>query len=257
MSELVSQAPLAFAAGLLSVFSPCVMPLMPAYLSLVSGISVEEMQEGGANLGMRRRVMRACFGFVLGFSTVFVLMGIGAVAIGYTIRSWRADLFGLEFGIPQIAGVLIVILGIHMTGLLPIRMLYRDTRFNFKVGNRSFVSTFLVGAGFAFGWSPCIGPILGSVLTLAGSRDTVGQGTVLLAIYSAGLAIPFLAAGWSIDYFFRAFSRIKQHFRKLEVASGSLLVGVGVLLVTDQFARLNSQFAFLTKFVNAAERALQ
>lgn len=257
MSELASQVPLAFAAGLLSVFSPCVMPLMPAYLSLVSGISVEEMQESGADTGMRRRVMRACFGFVSGFSTVFVLMGIGAVAIGHTIRSWRADVLGVEFGIAQIAGVLIVILGIHMTGLLPIRLLYRDTRFNFKVSNRSFVSTFLVGAGFAFGWSPCIGPILGSVLTLAGSRETMGQGTMLLAIYSAGLAIPFLAAGWSIDYFFRAFSRIKHHFRKLELASGLLLVGVGMLLATDQFARLNSQFTFLTEFVNAAERAIQ
>lgn len=257
MLELASQVPLAFAAGLLSVFSPCVMPLMPAYLSLVSGISVEEMQENGADSGMRRRVMRACFGFVSGFSTVFVLMGIGAVAIGHTIRSWRADVLGVEFGIAQIAGVLIVILGIHMTGLLPIRLLYRDTRFNFKVSNRSFVSTFLVGAGFAFGWSPCIGPILGSVLTLAGSRETMGQGTMLLAIYSAGLAIPFLAAGWSIDYFFRAFSRIKHHFRKLELASGLLLVAVGMLLATDQFARLNSQFTFLTEFVNAAERAIQ
>ena len=257
MSELASQVPLAFAAGLLSVFSPCVMPLMPAYLSLVSGISVEEMQESGAVTLMRRRVMRACFGFVSGFSTVFVLMGIGAVAIGHTIRSWRADVLGVEFGIAQIAGVLIVILGIHMTGLLPIRLLYRDTRFNFKVSNRSFVSTFLVGAGFAFGWSPCIGPILGSVLTLAGSRETMGEGTMLLAIYSAGLAIPFLAAGWSIDYFFRAFSRIKHHFRKLELASGLLLVGVGILLATDQFARLNSQFTFLTEFVNAAERAIQ
>ena len=257
MSELASQIPLAFAAGLLSVFSPCVMPLMPAYLSLVSGISVEEMQESGAGTRMRRRVMRACFGFVSGFSTVFVLMGIGAVAIGHTIRSWRADVLGVEFGIAQIAGVLIVILGIHMTGLLPIRLLYRDTRFNFKVSNRSFVSTFLVGAGFAFGWSPCIGPILGSVLTLAGSRETMGQGTMLLAIYSAGLAIPFLAAGWSIDYFFRAFSRIKHHFRKLELASGLLLVGVGILLATGQFARLNSQFTFLTEFVNAAERAIQ
>lgn len=257
LAEIVSQAPLAFAAGLLSVFSPCVMPLMPAYLSVVSGISVEEMQAGQVDSVVRRRVMRACFGFVLGFSTVFILMGIGAVAIGHTIRTWRADVLGVEFGIAQLAGVLIVVLGIHMTGLVPIRFLYRDTRIEFKVSDRSFVSTFLVGSGFAFGWSPCIGPILSSVLALAGSRETVGQGTLLLAIYSAGLAIPFLAAGWSIDYFFRAFSRIKLHFRKLELASGLLLVSVGVLLVTDQLSRLNSHFAFLTHFVNAAERAIQ
>jgi len=257
MPDLVSQAPLAFAAGLLSVFSPCVMPLMPAYLSLISGVSVEEMQEGTAEARTRRRVMRACLGFVSGFSAVFIAMGIGAVAIGHTIRTWRADLFGLEFGISQIAGVLIVVLGIHMTGLLPIRALYRDTRVDFKVGDRGFLSTFLVGSGFAFGWSPCIGPILSSVLALAGSRETVAEGTVLLAIYSAGLAIPFLAAGWSIDSFFRAFSRIKYHFRKLELASGMLLMGVGVMLVTDQFSRLNSQFTFMTRWVTAAEKAIQ
>jgi len=257
MMEILAQAPLAFAAGLLSVFSPCVMPLMPAYLSLLSGISVEEMQDHDADRPIRRHVMRACVGFVLGFSTVFVLMGIGAVAIGHTIRTWRADVLGLEFGVAQLAGVLIIVLGIHMTGWLPIRALYRDTRIDFKVSDRSFASAFLVGMGFAFGWSPCIGPILSSVLALAGSRDTVAQGTMLLAIYSAGLAIPFLAAGWSIDHFFRAFSRIKRHFRKLELGSGLLLVAVGILLVTDQFSRLNSQFTFLTRFVTAAERAIQ
>jgi cytochrome c-type biogenesis protein len=257
MTELLSQAPLAFAAGLLSVFSPCVMPLMPAYLSLLSGISVEDMQDHDIDARTRRRVMRACIGFVLGFSTIFVLMGIGAVAIGHTIRTWRADVLGVEFGIAQVAGVLIVVLGIHMTGWLPIRALYRDTRIDFKVSDRSFGSAFLVGTGFACGWSPCIGPILSSVLALAGSRETVTQGTLLLAIYSAGLAIPFLAAGWSIDYFFRAFSRIKNHFRKLELTSGLLMVAVGLLMVTDQFSRLNSQFTFLTRFVTAAERAIQ
>jgi cytochrome c-type biogenesis protein len=257
MTEIASQVPLAFAAGLLSVFSPCVMPLMPAYLSLVSGISVEQMQSEPADSALRRRVMRACLGFVSGFSAVFVLMGIGAVAIGHTLRTWRADVLGVEFGVAQIAGVLIVIFGLHMTGLVPIRILYRDTRLELKASDRSFLSTFLVGAGFAFGWSPCIGPILSSVLALAGSRETMGQGTALLAIYSLGLAIPFLAAGWSIEYFFRVFARIRHHFRKLELASGALLVAVGLLLVTDQLARLNSQFVFLTRFVNAAERAIQ
>jgi cytochrome c-type biogenesis protein len=257
MSELASQAPLAFAAGLLSILSPCVMPLMPAYLSLISGISVEEMQQSGSDGLQRRKVMRGCFGFVGGFSTVFVSMGIGAVAIGHTVRTWRADVFGLEFGIAQIAGVVIMLLGLHMTGLVPIRLLYRDTRMSFKISERSFLSTYLVGAGFAFGWSPCIGPILSSVLALAGSRETMGQGTALLMIYSLGLAIPFLAAGWSINYFFRVFARVKMHFRKLELASGFLLMAVGVLLVTDQFTRLNSQFAFLARFVNAAERVIQ
>jgi cytochrome c-type biogenesis protein len=257
MTDLVSQVPLAFAAGLLSVFSPCVMPLMPAYLSLISGISVEEMQAGHVDTALRRRVMRACFGFVAGFSTVFVGMGIGAVAIGYTVRTWRAEVLGIEFGAAQLAGALIVLFGLHMTGLVPVRLLNREVRANPGIRNRSFASTFLVGAGFACGWSPCIGPILSSVLALAGSRETVGQGTVLLGIYSAGLALPFLGAGWSIEYFFRVFSRVKRHFRAIELASGILLMAVGLLLVTDQFARLNSHFAFLTRFVNAAERAIQ
>jgi cytochrome c-type biogenesis protein len=257
MDELASHVPLAFAAGLLSVFSPCVMPLMPAYLSLISGVSVEEMADGAGDRALRRRVLRACWGFVLGFSTVFILMGIGAVAIGHSIRTWRADLFGIEFGIAQLAGVLIVLLGLHMTGLTPIRSLYRDTRFHFKMSERSFLSTFLVGAGFAFGWSPCIGPILSTVLTLAGSRDTVVQGTVLLAVYSAGLAIPFLLAGWSIEFFFKAFAQVRQHFRKLEIASGVMLMLVGMMLVTDQFSRLNSQFAFLAEWLSRAEAGLQ
>jgi len=257
MTDLASQAPLAFVAGLISVFSPCVMPLMPAYLSLVSGVSVEEMEEGVHDAEMRARVMRACFGFVIGFSVVFVLLGIGAVTIGHRLRSWHLEVMGIEIGLAQIAGLLIILLGLHMTGLTPIRSLYRDTRFNFKVGHRSFSSACLVGAGFAFGWSPCIGPILSGVLALAGSHDTVLQGTVLLSIYSAGLAIPFLLAGWSIEFFFRTFAHMKRHFRKVEIFSGVMLVSVGLLLMTDQLARLNSQFSFLASFVNAAERMLQ
>ncbi|MGH0035551.1 MAG: cytochrome c biogenesis CcdA family protein [Myxococcota bacterium] len=258
MTDLGSHVPLAFAAGLLSVFSPCVMPLMPAYLSLISGISVEEMQDGKAcDSALRRRVMRACLGFVCGFSTIFIAMGVGAVAIGHVIRTWRADLLGFEFGVAQVAGALIVLLGLHMTGLIPIKTLYRDTRMQLKVSRRSFLSSYLVGAGFALGWSPCIGPILSGILALAGAQETMMKGTGLLAIYSAGLAIPFLAAGWSIEFFFRAFQHVKHHFRKLEIASGVMLMAVGVLLVTDQLSTFNSRFRFLADFVNAAERVLQ
>ena len=257
MTDLGSHALLALAAGTLSVLSPCVLPLMPAYLSLISGISVEEMQSGTYDSLLRRRVMRACLGFVSGFSAVFVLMGVGAVTAGRVLRSWRGEFLGVEFGVAQIAGLAIVLLGLHMTGITPLRMLYRDTRFQFSMNKRSFFSTFAVGAGFALGWSPCIGPILATILTVAGSRDTVGQGVFLLVIYSAGLAIPFLLAGWSIEVFFRAFKRLKRHFRALEIASGGILVGVGLLLMTDQFTRLNSQFSFMTEWLGMAERALQ
>ena len=248
---------LAFAAGLLSVLSPCVLPLMPAYLSLISGISVEEMRSEEATPGLRRRVMWACLGFVTGFSVVFIVMGLGAVAVGRVLRSWRADVFGLEVGMSQLAGVIIVLLGLHMMGLSPIKLLYRDTRQQFQIGNRSFLSCALVGAGFSLGWSPCIGPILTTILAVAGHRETWVDGVLLLSVYSAGLAIPFLLAGFSIDYFFRAFGRIKQHFRKLEVGSGVVLVGVGLLLVFNQFTWFNSQFGFMTDFINATEEALQ
>src|SRR6185436_18296856 len=148
---------IAFAAGLLSVLSPCVLPLLPAYLSLVSGLSLDELREGESDAALRARVMRACLGFVAGFSLVFVVLGIGAVAVGRVVRTWRLGVFGVEIAISQIAGLFILLLGLHMTGLTPIRALYRDTRFSFAVNRRSFASAALVGAGFALGWSPCIG----------------------------------------------------------------------------------------------------
>jgi cytochrome c-type biogenesis protein len=257
MDELGSQAYLAFFAGVLSVLSPCVLPLMPAYLSLISGISVEEMQDGSRDARLRRRVMLASVGFVTGFSAVFVLMGVGAVAAGQVLRSWRGNLFGLEFGMGQIAGVAIIALGLHMAGITPIRLLYRDTRPQLRVGRHGFLNSFVVGSGFALGWSPCIGPILATILTIAGSRETMLQGVALLTIYSAGLGVPFLIAGWSVEVFFEAFERLKYHFRKLEIASGAILVGVGLLLVTDRLSAFNSRFAFMAEWLSAAERALQ
>jgi cytochrome c-type biogenesis protein len=256
MSEFLAQIPLAFASGLISVFSPCVMPLMPAYLSLISGVSVEAMGKGHQDDGdgiQRARVMRACLGFVGGFSTVFMLLGVSAFALGRVLRGWRLDVFGLEIGVAQLAGVLIIVLGLHMTGLLKLGWLLKDTRLQLDLGTKGFWPAYVVGAGFGFGWSPCIGPILGAVLTLAGSRETVFEGIALLAVYSAGLGVPFLLAGWSIEYFFNAFARIKRHFRTLEIGSGVMLVAVGLLLFTNQLAWFNGQFAFLADFVLWAE----
>jgi cytochrome c-type biogenesis protein len=257
MVDLGSHTYLAFAAGVLSVLSPCVLPLMPAYLSLISGISVEEMREGSREPVMRRRVMLACIGFVAGFSAVFVSLGVGAFAAGQVVRTWELQIFGIGIGVSQIAGVMIILLGIHMMGILPIQALYRDTRFQFRVNHHSFISSVIVGAGFALGWSPCIGPILATILTLAGSRETAFEGVGLLLVYSGGLAVPFLLAGWSIEHFFEAFHRIKFHFRKLEIGSGLILVGVGFLVVTDRLTVLNSRFTFMTEWLHAAERALQ
>lgn len=257
MSEFITQLPLAFASGLISVFSPCVLPLMPAYLSLISGVSVAELGEGASDRKQRARVMEACLGFVSGFSTVFIVLGASAFALGRVLRVWRLDLFGYEIGIAQLAGVVIVVFGLHMMGVLKIGWLLRDTRLQLDMGAPGFFGSFTVGAGFGFGWSPCIGPILGAVLTLAGSRETVFEGITLLAVYSAGLAVPFLIAGWSIDHFFSAFARIKKHFRALEIGSGMMLVGVGILLTTNQLGWFNAHFTFLTDIVVAAEEMLQ
>lgn len=257
MTDLGSHAYLAFAAGLLSVLSPCVLPLMPAYLSLISGITVEEMQEGSIEAPMRRRVMLACLGFVAGFSLVFIVLGLGAVSLGRVVKTWDVEVFGLEIGFPQIMGLVVILLGLHMSGLTPIRALYRDTRLRVEVNRHGFGTAFLVGSAFALGWSPCIGPILASILGLAAVRESALQGAALLTIYSAGLAVPFLLAGWSIEVFFGAFERIKRHFRKLELVSGLVLVGVGVLLVTDQLSWLNSRFSFMNEWISAVERALQ
>jgi len=247
----------AFGAGILSVLSPCVLPLMPAYLSLVSGLSLEEMREGGAGQTIvRRRVLRGCLGFCLGFSTVFVVLGASATALGRVLRTWHLDVFGVELGVAQLAGVLIIVMGLHLAGLLPIRALYRERRFQGAVETRNLVGTFLVGAAFAFGWSPCIGPILGGILTLAGAKDTLGQGMFLLAVYSGGLAVPFMLAGLSVERFFEHFQRIRPYFRRIELASGLLLVTIGVLVTTDQLTRLNGYFYFLNDIVAAAEQAL-
>lgn len=257
MNEVASVGAV-FAAGLLSVFSPCVMPLMPAYLSLISGVSVEEMQEAAEHEPrMRRRVLLACLGFVAGFSTVFIVLGASATALGRVLRFWRAEVFGIEIGVAQLAGVLIIVMGLHLIGALRLGLLYQDRRFQVD-GRRKMgpIGTYLVGAAFAFGWSPCVGPILAGVLGIAGSQETVGRGMVLLAVYSAGLGVPFLLAGWSIDFFFRAFQRMKSYFRVVELSSGALLIAVGLLVATDRLSALNGYFAFLTRFILAAEEAL-
>jgi len=257
MSEFITQIPIVFASGLISVLSPCVMPLMPAYLSLISGISVQDLGEGVTDSEQRARVMEACLGFVCGFSAVFIVLGASAFALGRVLRGWQFEVAGYSLGIAQLAGVVIIVFGLHMMGAFRLSWLLRDTRFQFDMGPPGFVGSFTVGAGFGFGWSPCIGPILGAVLTLAGSRDTVFEGITLLAVYSAGLAVPFLLAGWSIDSFFRAFARVKKHFRTLEIVSGVMLIGVGLMLMTNQLAWFNTHFTFLTDLVVAAEEMLQ
>lgn len=247
----------AFGAGLVSVLSPCVLPLMPAYLSLLSGVSVEVLRDVDSRRALRARVLRGCAGFVAGFSTVFILLGASATTVGRALRTFEITIGDVSITLSQVAGGLIVLMGLHLMGALPIAWLYRDTRFAAHFVPKSAFGTFVVGAAFACGWIPCVGPILGGIYTLAASHETVSAGIALLAVYSLGLAVPFFAAAFSLDWFFATFAVLKTRFRWIEVFSGSLLVLLGVLVMLDQLTRLNSYFAFMNDWVEALEGLLR
>jgi cytochrome c-type biogenesis protein len=222
----------AFVAGLFSFISPCVLPLIPGYLSFISGVTLEEMRGGGAAgtvaPGTRWRTFVSSLAFVFGFSLVFIALGASATAIGGFVFS-RLSLLS------KIAGVLIVLFGLHTMGLLKISWLYAEKRVQTTRKPTSLVGAMLVGVAFAFGWTPCIGPILAAILTIAAGQDTVMKGIELLAVYSLGLGIPFMLTSLAINQFFAAFARIRRYYLAIEVASGALLVVIGVLIFTNRF----------------------
>lgn len=216
----------AFGAGFLSFVSPCVLPLIPGYISYISGMSLDEMRAAGA--AARRRLIIATLFFILGFSMVFMAMGASASAIGALLQE--------HFRIVQkIAGAVIVIFGLHLLGLFRIGWLDKDTRVQTTRKPATPLGAFVVGTAFAFGWTPCIGPILGGILAIAGSKGTVGEGVLLLGIYSAGLGVPFLLTSLAIDRFFLASARVRRYYRAIEIASGALLIVLGLLIFTNRF----------------------
>lgn len=230
ISETVSY-PAALLAGLLSFFSPCILPLIPAYFTFITGFTLEDLT-GDRSSEIRTRVIISTFSYVLGFSLVFVLFGASASYIGGLIFKYRG-------WIRIIGGVLIIILGVHLTGLIRIRGLDFEKRIHLKRKPVHFFGTFLVGMAFGAGWSPCIGPLLGSVLIIAGSQQTVWQGVMLLSVYSMGLAIPFLIMSIFINFiltFIRKASRVLQY---VHVSAGILLIIVGLLLITDKLVVLS------------------
>ncbi len=251
---------IAAAAGLLSFLSPCVLPLMPAYLTVISGASLDELREGREHSQLRRRVMKNAGAFVAGFSAVFIALGATATFAGRFFGALRVEAFGLPFGFAQLGGILVIAMGLHVGGWLPIRALYRV--WNLDVNDRQvgLAGAFLVGAGFAFGWSPCIGPILGSILTLAAGSDTVLEGVTLLTAYSAGLALPFLASGWSMTFLLRVAERVRAHARLLERASGAFLIGIGVLMLSGDWIWISQaatgSFDGITDWVIETEESL-
>jgi cytochrome c-type biogenesis protein len=227
----------AFGAGLLSFISPCVLPLIPGYLSYISGLSLDEMRgtavvSGGtvavAPVGVRRQVILSSLSFVLGFSLVFVSLGAAASAIGQFLASQQA-IFN------RIAGAIIIVFGLHTMGVLRIEWLYQEKRLQTSRKPAGFIGAGLVGIAFAFGWTPCIGPILAGILAVAGAQETVGHGVRLLAVYSLGLGVPFLVTALMIDRFFAAKTRISRYYHTIELVSGALLVIVGLLIFTNRF----------------------
>jgi cytochrome c-type biogenesis protein len=221
----------AFAGGVLSFVSPCVLPLVPGYLSFVSGVSVEELRGGEAQAISREargRVLRTALAFIAGFSVVFVALGATASLLGQFMGT-RLNLFG------KIAGVILILFGLHTMGVLRIPWLYTEKRVQTDRRPAGLLGSFIVGLAFAFGWTPCIGPILAAIMTLAASTQTVERGTVLLAVYSLGLGVPFLLTALAVNRFFSAFAKFRRHFHAVEVVSGALMIVVGVLVFTRRF----------------------
>ena len=228
----------ALLAGLISFISPCVLPIVPGYLSFISGVNMAELKDGERPAGLARRVGITSLFFVLGFSTVFVALGAAATMVGYYLQQYKREL-------GMIGGVVIIILGLHTAGILPIKWLLYEKRAEVKTRPLGLIGAYVVGLAFAFGWTPCIGPILGAILLYASQQATVSEGVLLLMAYSAGLGIPFVLSGLAINGFFAAFGRIRRHMKVVEYVSGALLVGVGLLLVTDRLAVLAQYFSKL------------
>ena len=235
----------AAAGGVVSFLSPCVLPLVPGYLSFVSGVSysdlAEESEEPARRAALVRTVTINAAAFVFGFASVFVALGASATTVGQFLGS-RALAF------TRIAGVVIILFGLHTAGVLRIPLLYREKRVHARRAPRSVIGSYAVGMAFAFGWTPCIGPVLGAVLTMAATRETVAQGMGLLAVYSLGLGLPFLAAALGIHYLLGFVSRFRRYVRVVEITGGILLVAIGVMVFFHRMTWLSQQFGVLRRF---------
>jgi len=222
----------AFGAGLLSFLSPCVLPLVPPYLVYMTGSSLERLADAEPEPRVRREAVAAALLFVLGFSTVFVTLGASASAVGALLHAY-------SYVLGKIAGVVIIIMGLHFLGLTPIAWLMREKRVQVAkpVG---IWGAYLMGLAFAFGWTPCIGPVLGTILAIAGSEGSVGQGAGLLAVYSLGLGIPFIAAALAVEPFAAFLARFRAHLGTVEKVMGGLLVVAGVAFFSGWITDLGS-----------------
>ncbi|MFB3920820.1 MAG: cytochrome c biogenesis CcdA family protein [Terriglobia bacterium] len=232
--------PIAFVAGVVSFLSPCVLPLVPGYISMLSGESIEELK-AGAGPALMARILRNSLAFVVGFSVVFIALGASATAVGNFLVARRTIL-------NIVAGIVIIVFGLHLTGLVKIPFLYREARVNTGAPKRGLAGSFLLGFAFAFGWTPCIGPILTGILLLAANRETVFQGMFLLGIYSAGLAIPFVLTAVGLGQFMKFYSGFRKHLHVVEVFSGVLLIAIGALMAFNRLGVISRYLDFLNVF---------
>jgi cytochrome c-type biogenesis protein len=232
-------------AGLVSFLSPCVLPLVPPYLTYLGGTTMEQLAgEKRIDAHLWRRVVLAAVLFVLGFTTVFVALGAGASVLGQWIQTYKAEL-------ARVAGVVIILFGLHFLGILRVPLLYREARLHADNHGASLAGAYVMGLAFAFGWTPCIGPVLATVLTLAASEASLGAGVRLLLVYSLGLGIPFVLAAVAIGPFVGFMKRFRRHLGRVEKMMGLLLVVAGVLVFTGS---LNSFGTWLLDTVPALGR---
>ena len=236
---------MAFGAGLISFLSPCVLPLVPGYISFISGVSFAEIRAQGAAAALpgkeKRKILNSSICFIIGFSVVFILLGASATWLGNLLVSKMSVL-------TRLAGLVIIFFGIYKMGLIRSNLFYKEARFDVERKKFGYIGAVLIGAAFAFGWTPCIGPILAGILVYAGTLEKVNQGVLLLAVYSLGLGIPFLLTALGINRFWRFFSRIKKYLRILEVGGGAVMVILGLMIFTNKLILIPGLLPFLNKF---------
>jgi cytochrome c-type biogenesis protein len=228
----------AFIAGFLSFLSPCVLPLIPSYITYITGLSFADLQSEHPSSMVRRRTIIHSLLFIAGFTAVFVLLGASATFIGGFMQEHMRI-------IRRVGGILIILFGIHLTGLVPIHMLLGEKRVTIHNKPAGYVGSFLVGVAFSAGWTPCIGPILASILMIAATEETLHHGILLLLAYSMGLAIPFFLSALAMHRFLVAFNRFKKHIRILEIVTGLFLIVVGVMVYGNYLTRLSALFSSL------------
>lgn len=223
----------AFAAGVFSFLSPCVLPLIPSYLSFVSGVSLDQMRGEQGTMRVRSRVVFNSLAFIAGFSLVFISLGASASFLGGLLLAYRN-------GIRIVGGAFVLLVGLYLIGAFKIAALERYLQFDLKDKPAGYLGSVLVGITFAVAWTPCVGPILGATLALASTAGEVSRGTLLLSSYAAGLALPFFLSALAINSFLRFSRQVRPYVQAIHVVGGVLLVIVGILLITDYMARLNA-----------------